>query len=286
MSRRRPRALVGTALLPVALVLAGCGGPDAAPAGAGDAAATGASASGVTASGANASGDALTGTVTVFAAASLTEVFDELAATFEGQHPGVEVETSYAGSSDLATQITEGAPADVFASADERTMQEVVDAGLAGDEPQTFATNVLTVVTPPDDPAGIGTSADLARPGARVVVCAPQVPCGAATQRVEEATGLALAPVSEEGSVTDVLGKVTSGQADAGVVYVTDARRAGDDVREVPLDGADAAVNTYPLAPLADARDPETAAAFVDLVVSAEGQRVLADAGFGAPGGS
>ena len=230
--------------------------------------------------------DDLSGTLTVFAAASLTEVVDELATTMEAQHPGLSVRTSYAGSSDLAAQVEEGAPADVFASADEPTMQRVVDAGLTAGDPEVFATNTLTVVTPPDDPAGIGSFADLARPGTDVVVCAPQVPCGAATERVEEATGVALSPVSEEGSVTDVLGKVTSGQADAGVVYATDARRAGDAVREVEVPEAEVAVNAYPVAVLAGAAEPDAAAAFAGLLTGPEGRQVLADAGFGPPGGS
>ncbi|MEJ5868439.1 molybdate ABC transporter substrate-binding protein [Pseudokineococcus sp. 5B2Z-1] len=229
--------------------------------------------------------DDLDGTLTVFAAASLTEVVGELATVMEQEHPRLTVRTSFAGSSDLAAQVEQGAPADVLATADERTMQRVVDAGLAAD-PAPFATGTLVVVTPPDDPGGVASFADLARPGLAVVVCAPQVPCGAATARLEQLTGTALSPVSEAGSVTDVLGAVTSGQADAGVVYATDARRAGDAVRTVEVPAADGAVNTYPVAVLDDAAEPEAARTFVDLLTGPEGREVLAEAGFGAPDGS
>ncbi|GAA4662661.1 molybdate ABC transporter substrate-binding protein [Kineococcus glutinatus] len=224
------------------------------------------------------------GTLTVFAAASLTATFTEIGTRFEAAHPGVEVEFAFAGSSDLVTQITAGAPADVFAAADERTMQKVVDAGSVAGGPVAFATNTLQIVTPPDDPAGVAGVADLARPGVDVVVCAPQVPCGAATRLAEEAAGVDVRPVSEESSVTDVLGKVTSGQADAGVVYVTDAIAAGDAVRAVPFPEAAQAVNTYPVAALREARDAELAAAFTAFVAGPEGRQVLAAAGIGAPG--
>ncbi|WP_299037857.1 molybdate ABC transporter substrate-binding protein [uncultured Pseudokineococcus sp.] len=280
--RPRTAGLRAVALSSSLLVLTAC-------AGAGDDDGTGDAAPGLPAAEATAPGtpvpDELSGTLTVFAAASLTEVVDDLAAALEQQHPGLTVRTSHAGSSELAAQVEQGAPADVLVTADEATMQRVVDAGLVAGAPEVVATNTLTVVTPPDDPAGVGSFADLARPGTDVVVCAPQVPCGAATEQLEEATGVALHPVSEEGSVTDVLGKVTSGQADAGVVYATDARRAGDAVREVEVPEAGAAVNAYPVAVLADATEPDAAAALVALLTGAEGQRVLADAGFGPPGG-
>ncbi|WP_445263017.1 molybdate ABC transporter substrate-binding protein [Pseudokineococcus sp. 1T1Z-3] len=268
-------ALAAAALAPLLLLVA-CSGGSSSP----DASTDGATAT------SGAGEQELSGSLTVFAAASLTGVFADLESRFEAANPGVDVQVSYAGSSDLSAQITAGAPADVYASADERTMQQVVDAGLVAGEPSTFATNVLTVVTPPDNPGGVESSADLADPDLDVVVCAPQVPCGAATQQVEEATGLDIAADSEVGSVTDVLGTVTSGQADAGVVYVTDAVRAGEDVAVVPLEGSQEAVNTYPVAELVEAADPALAQAFVDLVLSTEGQEVLAAAGFGAPQGS
>lgn len=221
--------------------------------------------------------------ITVFAAASLKSTFTELAERFEAQHPGSRVEFSFAGSSDLAAQLDQGARADVFASADQRNMAKVVDAGLTAGSPVDFATNTLTIVTAPGNPEGITTFADLARPGTLVVTCAPQVPCGSATQRVESSTGVDLAPVSEESSVTDVLNKVIAGQADAGLVYVTDATGAGDAVTAVAVPEAAQAVNTYPIVALADSGAPETAREFVAFVTAPDGRAVLADAGFGEP---
>jgi len=221
-------------------------------------------------------------TLTVFAAASLKSSFTELAEIYEAQHPGAKVVLAFAGSSDLATQIGQGAPADVFAAADTRNMGRVADAGLADGEPAVFATNTLAIAVPAGNPAGISSFADLAKGGTRVVVCARQVPCGAAAATVAERQGTALKPVSEENSVTDVLGKVISGEADAGLVYVTDVRAAGDKVESVPFPEADAAVNSYPITVLAAAQDKEAAHAFLDLVTGDEGQRVLTDAGFGA----
>jgi molybdate transport system substrate-binding protein len=155
-------------------------------------------------------------TLTVFAAASLKGSFTEIGREFEAANPGVTVRFSFAGSSDLVTQITEGAPADVFASADEKNMTKVTDRSLTAAAPVDFATNVLEIVTAAGNPVGIKTLADLAKPGVKVVVCAGQVPCGSATQTVETSSGVTLSPVSEESSVTDVLGKVTSGEADSG----------------------------------------------------------------------
>ncbi|MCB7136095.1 molybdate ABC transporter substrate-binding protein [Cellulosimicrobium marinum] len=226
-------------------------------------------------------------TLTVLAAASLRDVFTDLAAEFEAEHDGVTVTLSFAGSSDLGDQILAGAPADVFASADERTMDRVVDAGDATD-PVPFATNTLTIVTPPDNPAGVATFADLAREDVAVVVCAPQVPCGAATDTVERAAGVPVHRVSEEASVTDVLGKVTAGEADAGLAYVTDATLAEDAVEVVDVPETDAALNTYPVAVVAAAADrgPEQvdlARAWVELVTGETGRTALDAAGFGTP---
>jgi molybdate transport system substrate-binding protein len=222
----------------------------------------------------------LSGTITVFAAASLTESFGTIATRFEAEHPGVTVATSFAGSSDLVTQITAGAPADVFASADARNMAKV--ASLVG-IPVDFATNVLEIAVPPGNPAKIATFSDLARAGAKTVVCAPVVPCGAATAAVEAATGVRLTPVSEETAVTDVLGKVSAGEADAGLVYVTDIRGAGSSVQGIPFPESSTAVNTYPIAVLRGSADAALAKAFVDYVTGPVGRSVLAAAGFGAP---
>jgi len=226
---------------------------------------------------------ALEGSITVFAAASLTTTFTELVTQFEAANPGTTVELNFAGSSDLVTQITEGAPADVFASADTKNMTKVTDAALNEGDPVDFATNVLEIAVPPGNPAGIEDFADLAGTDVTLVICAPAVPCGAATAAVEAASGVDLTPVSEESSVTDVLGKVTSGEADAGLVYVTDVIAAGDAVEGIEFDESGEAVNTYPIVALGDSAAPDVARAFVDFVASAAGQKVLADAGFGTP---
>ena len=227
--------------------------------------------------------DALSGSITVFAAASLTSTFTELAAEFENAHPGASVDLNVAGSADLATQIIEGAPADVFASADGKNMARLTEENLLDGEPTDFATNVLQIAVPPANPAGIETFADLADADVRLVVCAPEVPCGAATVTVEEATGVVLRPVSEESSVTDVLGKVTSGEADAGLVYVTDVIAAGDAVKGIEFDGAGEAVNTYPIAALTASGAADVAEAFVAFITGDAGRSVFEAAGFGRP---
>ncbi|OAE03195.1 molybdate ABC transporter substrate-binding protein [Arthrobacter sp. OY3WO11] len=221
------------------------------------------------------------GTLTVFAAASLKSSFTEIAERFEAENPGITVTFSFAGSADLATQLSQGAPADVFASADAGTMAKVQEAGLVHGEPRDFATNTLAITVPPGNPAGIRSFADLGRPGTRLVACAPQVPCGAAAARVADSTGTVLSPVSEENSVTDVLGKVISGEADAGLVYVTDVRSAGTRVEGIPFPEASAAVNPYPAAVLAGSRNEAAAGRFLDLLAGPEGQEVLAADGFG-----
>lgn len=219
-------------------------------------------------------------TVTVLAAASLTRTFTELADQFESEHPGVSVRLSFGGSSDLVQQIRSGAPADVFASADTRTMDTLGAAALT---PKDFASNTLEIVVPPGNPAGITSFADLAAKDVKLVVCGPEVPCGRATQAVARAAGTRLSPVSQEQSVTDVLGKVVSGEADAGLVYVTDVKAAGDDVEGITFPESSEAVNTYPIAVLKDARSAAVARELVAFVLSASGQKVLADAGFAKP---
>ncbi|TVU64055.1 molybdate ABC transporter substrate-binding protein [Paenarthrobacter nitroguajacolicus] len=225
----------------------------------------------------------LSGTVTVFAAASLKATFTQLAKDFEAKNPGTKVALSFAGSSDLVTQISQGAPADVFASADTKNMTKLADAKLVEGTATNFATNVLEIAVPPSNPASISSLADLAKPGVKVVTCASQVPCGAATDTVEKASGVSLTPVSEESSVTDVLGKVTSGEADAGLVYVTDVKGAGDNVKGIPFPESDRAVNIYPIATVGTSKNKELAAAFIAAVTSEAGSQVLSDAGFGAP---
>lgn len=227
-----------------------------------------------------ATGEGSETTLTVFAAASLTSTFTELGEQFEASHDGTRVTFNFAGSSDLVAQIQQGAPADVFASADTANMDKAADEDLLDAEPVDFASNTLQIAVPPDNPAGITSFQDLAGPGLNLVVCAAEVPCGAATTKVEAATGVTLEPVSEESSVTDVLNKVITGEADAGLVYVTDVEAAGDKVEGVAFPESSEAVNVYPIAALADSEHEHLAREFVELVTGEEGQSVLADAGF------
>jgi molybdate transport system substrate-binding protein len=224
-----------------------------------------------------------TTTLTVYAAASLTKTFTEIGKQFESAHDGVKVEFSFGGSSDLVAQLQQGAPADVFASADEPNMDKITGDDLQADDPQDFASNTLEIATPPGNPAGIASFADLAKGGVNVVVCAPEVPCGAAAAKAEAATGVTLQPVSEEQSVTDVLGKVTSGEADAGLVYVTDVTGAGDAVVGVPFPESSDIVNTYPIAALKDSKHRGLAQEFVEFVLGDVGQGILEEAGFAKP---
>jgi molybdate transport system substrate-binding protein len=222
-------------------------------------------------------------TLTVYAASSLKSAFEQVAREFEAQHEGVDVELNFAGSSDLVAQIQQGAPADVFASADAATMDALVADDLTAAEPVAFASNTLQLAVPPGNPAGVETLADAAVPGVDLVLCAPQVPCGAAAARIEAAAGLDLRPVSEEQNVTDVLNKVVTGEADVGLVYVTDVLAAGDAVEGIELAESGSAVNTYLIAPVEGGDDPALANEFVELVVGSPGQSTLAALGFGRP---
>jgi molybdate transport system substrate-binding protein len=253
--RRHRDALA--ALLAAAAVLAGCSGSD---------------------DGAPASSE-LSGEVVVFAAASLTESFNELAQRFEAAHPGTEVVLSFGASSGLATQITQGAPADVFASASTRNMDQVVAAKAAG-SPVTFAANQMQIAVPPANPAGITGVADLARPGVKVALCAPEVPCGAAARQVFEKAGVSVTPVTNEQDVKATMSKVRLGEVDAGVVYVTDVRAARVEVTGIPIPDAVNASTEYPIATLSEGENPALAEAFVGYVLSAEGAAVLAESGF------
>lgn len=221
--------------------------------------------------------------IIVFAAASLKKSFTEISERFKTDNPGTDVEFSFAGSSDLVTQLTQGATADVFASADTKNMQKATQGGLVAGDPVNFASNTLTIAVAPGNPKNIHSFQDLTTPGLNVVVCAPQVPCGSATQKVEQATGVKLTPVSEESQVTDVLNKVETGQADAGLVYVTDAMAAGNKVTAVPFPEAAGAVNTYPIAVLKGSKNADVARKFVDLVTGDAGQKILSAAGFAKP---
>ena len=222
-------------------------------------------------------------TITVFAAASLKGSFTEIGKQFEAENEGVTVKFNFAGSSDLVAQIQQGAPADVFASADTKNMDKATGDDLVEGTPANFATNTLEIATPPDNPAKIESLDDLANPDNKVVICATEVPCGAAAVGVEQAGGVDIKPVSEEQSVTDVLNKVISGEADAGLVYVTDVKGAGDSVLGVTFPEADQVVNTYPIAALSGSENKDVAQAFADYVTGTEGQAVLEAAGFAKP---
>lgn len=221
-------------------------------------------------------------TLTVFAAASLTGAFTTLARGFEARHAGVHVRYDFDGSSALVDQLAAGAPADVLATADEATMARASAAHLTAEPSRVFATNVLTLVVAPGNPGHI-TGLDASLSGRKLVVCAPAVPCGSATKSLAATLGVDLRPVSEETKVTDVLGRVTSGEADAGIVYATDARSAGIAVTAVPVPGAERVVNRYAVAGTAAAADPTLARAFVEDLAGADGRRVLSDYGFGTP---
>lgn len=221
-------------------------------------------------------------TLTVFAAASLTTTFEELERQFEEEHPDVDVRVSFGGSSDLVAQLTEGAEADVLASADTRNMDALVEADLAAGEPAEFATNTLVIAVPPGNPAGVTGLADLAEQDLDVVLCAPEVPCGAAALDLAEQAGVRLSPDSEEQSVTDVLGKISAGEGDAGLVYVTDVEGADGSVEGVEVPEAGDVVNHYPIVGIEGSDQPDLADEWIALVLG-DGQAVLRDAGFGPP---
>lgn len=231
----------------------------------------------------------------VFAAASLTDAFDEINAAFEAQNPGVTVLANYGGSSGLATQLLEGAPADVFASANTRQMQNVVDAGLVTADPATFATNRLVIIAPADNPAGLQTPADLAQPGIKLVLATSGVPVRDYTDQMVELlaadpaypTNFAEAVyanlVSEEENVRQVAAKVALGEADAGVVYTSDVTPdIAADVQQIAVPDAVNVIAAYPIAPVAAAPHPEAAQRYVDFMLSSEGQAILMRWGFGA----
>jgi molybdate transport system substrate-binding protein len=239
------------------LVLAGCGGGDD-----------------------GTDGSAISGKVVVLAASSLTETFTELGDAFEAQHPDTNVTFSFAASSELATQIEQGAPADVFASASPTTMALVSDAGDTADEPVTFVRNTLQIAVPAGNPAGVMGLADFAKKDLVIALCAPEVPCGAAADKVFAAAKRTPAPDTLEADVKATMAKVRLGEVDAALVYKTDVLAAGGKVEGIDFPEAADAVNDYPIAALTDAPNPKAAQAFFDLVRSAAGRKVLAEAGF------
>jgi molybdate transport system substrate-binding protein len=220
------------------------------------------------------------GTVTVFAAASLKESFTALGEEFEHRHPGTKVRFNFGGSDTLAASITSGAPADVFAAASPRTMRTVTDKGEASGTPVTFARNQLEIATPPGNPDKVSSLKDLTRSGLKVVLCDRTVPCGSAAQKALDAAGVELTPVSYEQDVKSALNKVELKEADAAVVYKTDVKAAGGKVEGVEFPESAGAVNDYPIAVLRNAGNAEAAKAFLALVRSAEGRKVLGEAGF------
>lgn len=222
----------------------------------------------------------LSGTVTVFAAASLQESFTTLGKEFEEAHPGTKVTFSFGGSDTLAASITGGAPADVFASASPKTMAIVTDAKDASGTPATFARNQLEIATLPGNPDKIASLKDLTKSGLKVVLCDETVPCGAAAQKALDASGLELTPVSYEQDVKSALTKVELKEADAAVVYKTDVNAAGDKVEGVDFPESADAINDYPITLLKDAPNAAAAKAFIALVQSTEGQKALTAAGF------
>jgi molybdate transport system substrate-binding protein len=228
------------------------------------------------------SSPSVSGSITVFAAASLKEAFTTIGQQFEAANPGVKVTFSFAASSALAQQINSGAPADVFASASTNNMQQVVDAGGASN-PTNFVKNVMEVATPPANPANVTSVQDLAKSTVKVALCQPQVPCGSTAQKVFTNAGITVKPVTLEPDVKSVLSKVTLGEVDAGVVYVTDVMAAGSSVHGVTIPDDVNASTTYPIAALTKAPNASAAAAFVAYVLSPDGQTVLKNAGFESP---
>ena len=222
------------------------------------------------------------GTITVFAAASLKETFTQIGKQFETAHPGDTVKFSFGASSTLATQITSGAPADVFASAAPKNMQTVVSAGDASN-PQDFAKNTAEVAVPPSNPAKVTSVNDLAKSSVKVALCEPQVPCGVVAAEVFKNAGITVKPVTLQPDVKSVLTQVELGNVDAGVVYVTDVKAAGTKVTGVPISASDNASTTYPIATISSSKNQSIAQAFVAYVLSPQGQAVLSAAGFQGP---
>ena len=227
---------------------------------------------------------AVEGEVVVFAAASLTDAFTELGAMFTEQHPDATATFNFASSSQLATQVTEGAPADVLASANQKQMDVVGDADLLDGESEPFTSNLLAIAVEPGNPLGVTGLADLADPELTLVLAAEEVPAGQYAREALYAAGVAVEPASLEVDVRAVLARVTLGEADAGIVYASDITSAGAEVEGVAIPEEDNVVAPYPIAVLTDASNPQGAAAFRELVLSGDGQAVLVEYGFVEPG--
>jgi molybdate transport system substrate-binding protein len=275
----RTRMSLGAAAM-AALALAGCSSSSSGSSGTSSSTAPATS----TATSASAAGSTApaSGNLTVLAASSLTESFTTIGKQFEAANPGSKVTFSFGSSGDLAQQIVQGSPADVFASASPKTMQTVTDGGEATG-PQTLATNILEIATPPGDPAGIEGLNDLTKPGIKLAVCAVSAPCGVVAQTLFTNNKLTVKPVTEEVDVKSVLAKVELGSVDAGIVYVTDVKAAGTKVVGVGIPSSQNVSTSYPIAALNRSKQATLAQAFVAYVLSAPGQAVLKAAGFGAP---
>jgi molybdate transport system substrate-binding protein len=239
------------------------------------------SSSSSTASGSSSSA-AQTGTITVLAASSLKETFTQLGQQFEAAHPGDTVKFSFGASSALAEQINSGAPADVFASAATKNMDQVVTTGNASN-PQNFAENVMEVAVPPGNPAKVTSVNDLAKSSVKVALCQPQVPCGVVAAQVFENAKITVKPVTLQPDVKSVLTQVELGNVDSGVVYVTDVQAAGSKVKGVTIPANVNATTTYPIAALTHSKEQAIAQAFVAYVLSPPGEQVLKAAGFQQP---
>lgn len=225
-------------------------------------------------------GSGLSGSIHVDAASSLTEAFDTLKGQFQAAHPGTKIDIVYGASSDLSTQISQGAPVDVFASASETNMN---DLGSQAIQPTDFVTNTLEIAVPPSNPAHIQSVQDLAKPGVKVAVCDPAVPCGAVATEVFKNAGITVHPAAQLADVKTTVAAVESGEVDAGLVYVTDVRAAGDKVKGVQIARDVNATTTYPIAVLKDSKNAALARAFVAYVLSDHGRKVLTADGFGKP---
>ncbi len=255
---RLPNHYIAATLIAIAAPLAACGGD----------------------SGGKAETD---GQIVVFAASSLTEAFNELGAAFEQAHPGSQVVFNFAGSGDLARQILDGAPADVFAAADSQSMAAITEAGMELNAPTVIARNTFEIIVEAGNPLGIATLADLTDPDLVVVLCAPSVPCGAGAAQVLTAAGVTLTPSSLEDKVKGVVTKVTTGEADAGIVFVTDVLAAGTTATGVSIAADVNVITSYPIVAVRDAPNALTAQAFVEFVAGDAGRAILAAHGFLSP---
>ena len=283
--KRTSRLLIASVAL-LAVVAAACGSEDndsSSDTAAATTAAEAATTAAATTEAPTGSTPAVEGDITVFAAASLTDAFKAVGDAFMTANPDAKVTFSFDASSALVQQITQGAPADLFASADTANMDKLTKASLNGTDPVIFATNLLTIITAPGNPKGITGVADLANPALKVVVCAPEVPCGKYAQQIFDNAKVTVKPVSLEQNVKGVVTKVTAGEADAGIVYVTDVIATDGKADKVDIPEDINVVAKYPIATVKTSKNPEADQAFIDFLTGTDGQEILAKYGFGAP---